>query len=189
MSPDINGLGSVHEGLNNLRLKTNRLHPLASLTPEEIARTAELIRSAWPSRTNIHYKVITLLEPPKDELVPYFEAEHSRSPLPNIERKAFANYYLRNTVSDYRMCDWKGLTHQLLQNKYHEAVVNLSTAVVEKNARLGANIHAPGDEAEIFAMEKIALEDETVRAALKKLRLPEGSVVVSDPWIYGMCSH
>jgi hypothetical protein len=52
--------------------------------------------------------------------------------------------------------------------------------------RLGANIHAPGDVAEIIAMEKIALEDEKVKEAIKKLELPEGSVIISDPWIYGM---
>lgn len=34
-------------------------------------------------------------------------------------------------------------------------------------------------------MEKIALEDEAVKAEIAKLQLPEGSVVVVDPWIYG----
>lgn len=34
-------------------------------------------------------------------------------------------------------------------------------------------------------MEKAALEDEGVKAELAKLQLPEGTVVISDPWIYG----
>lgn len=34
-------------------------------------------------------------------------------------------------------------------------------------------------------VEKIALEDEAVRAEIAKLQLPEGTVVISDPWIYG----
>jgi hypothetical protein len=34
-------------------------------------------------------------------------------------------------------------------------------------------------------VEKNALEDEGVKEALKKLQLPEGTVVCADPWIYG----
>jgi primary-amine oxidase len=72
-----------------------------------------------------------------------------------------------------------------VQSKFHEAIVNLTCQEVERNVRLGANTHAPADVAEIMAMEKIALEDEGVREAIKQLQLPEGSVVISDPWIYG----
>lgn len=46
-------------------------------------------------------------------------------------------------------------------------------------------MHAPGDGEEIFAMEKIALEDAGVQAEIAKLKLPEGAKVVVDPWIYG----
>ncbi len=34
-------------------------------------------------------------------------------------------------------------------------------------------------------VEKIALEDEGVKAEIAKLKLPEGTVIISDPWIYG----
>lgn len=71
------------------------------------------------------------------------------------------------------------------QDKLHEAVVNLSTNKVESNVRLGPFIHAPGDGEEIVAIEKAMMEDEGVKAEIAKLQLPEGSVVVSDPWIYG----
>lgn len=36
-----------------------------------------------------------------------------------------------------------------------------------------------------MALEKISLEDEGVQAEIAKLQLPEGTVVVVDPWIYG----
>lgn len=72
-----------------------------------------------------------------------------------------------------------------MQDKLHEAVVNLTTAKVESNVRLGPFVHAPGDGEEIIAIEKAMLEDEGVKAELAKLKLPEGAVVVSDPWIYG----
>jgi hypothetical protein len=34
-------------------------------------------------------------------------------------------------------------------------------------------------------VEKVALEDEGVKAEIAKLHLPEGSVICADPWIYG----
>ena len=36
-----------------------------------------------------------------------------------------------------------------------------------------------------MSVERVALEDEGVKAEIAKLKLPEGSVVVVDPWIYG----
>ncbi len=56
---------------------------------------------------------------------------------------------------------------------------------MESNVKLGPNTHGPGDFDEILLVEKIALEDKGVRAELAKLGLPEGTAIVSDPWIYG----
>lgn len=63
--------------------------------------------------------------------------------------------------------------------------MNLTANKVESNLRLGPFIHAPGDGDEIIAIEKAMLEDEGVKAEIAKLKLPEGTVVVTDPWIYG----
>jgi primary-amine oxidase len=73
----------------------------------------------------------------------------------------------------------------IFQDKLHEAIVNLSLAKVESNLRLGPYIHSPADGDEIIKVEKIALEDENVKAEIAKLQLPEGTVIISDPWIYG----
>ena len=80
--------------------------------------------------------------------------------------------------------------HQITphQHKLHEAIVNLSQQRVESNVRLGPNVHGPGEWEEILTVEKIALEDERVKAEIAKLGLPEGTAVISDPWIYGMIS-
>ena len=64
----------------------------------------------------------------------------------------------------------------------------MSRGRVESNVRLGPNVHSNADADEIVMVEKIALEDEGVRAEIAKLKLPEGTVIISDPWIYGMLS-
>lgn len=65
-------------------------------------------------------------------------------------------------------------------------MVNLSNQRVEHNVRLGPNVHANADGEEIMMVERVVFEDEGVKAALVKLQLPEGAVVVCDPWIYGV---
>ncbi len=77
----------------------------------------------------------------------------------------------------------------MIQDKFHEAVVNLTNQIVEYNVRLGPNMHAPLDGAEIIEFERIAVEDPAVQKELEKLQLPEGSKVVCDPWIYGMHNY
>jgi primary-amine oxidase len=63
--------------------------------------------------------------------------------------------------------------------------VNLTCRTVESDVRLGPNVHSNADGSEILMVEKVALEDEGVKAEIAKLKLPEGTVVVTDPWVYG----
>ena len=46
-------------------------------------------------------------------------------------------------------------------------------------------MHGNGDFEEVKLFEKAALKDEAVQEAIAKLQLPEGTVIVCDPWIYG----
>ncbi|TVY19155.1 Copper amine oxidase 1 [Lachnellula arida] len=142
-------------------------HPLGPLTANEITKSSRLIKSLWPTHTNIQFKSITLQEPSKAELVPFLAAEKTAQTTPTIDRRSFVVYYIRNT------------------DKLHEAIVNLTHGKIESNLRLGPNVHSNADSDEINAVERIALEDEGVKAELAKLQLLEGTVVISDPWIYG----
>ncbi len=74
-------------------------HPLSPLTASEIEATGQLIKSLYPEKIDLRFKVITLKEPEKKNLVPYLEAEHTGGALPSIHRQAFVSYYIRNTVS------------------------------------------------------------------------------------------
>lgn len=79
-------------------------HPLGPLSGSEISHSSALIKSQWPEGTKFQFKIITLLEPPKTELVPYLAAEKAgQSPKP-IDRKSQVVYYLRNTVSFLSYC-------------------------------------------------------------------------------------
>jgi primary-amine oxidase len=78
--------------------KTVPSHPLAPLSATELKTAASIIRASWPARTDLHFKVVTLQEPPKVEVLKYLEAEHGNKSLPTVPRKAFINYYIRNTV-------------------------------------------------------------------------------------------
>jgi primary-amine oxidase len=77
-------------------------HPLAPLSAQELTHAAAIIKGSWPAHTDLHFKVVTLEEPPKPEVLQYLEAEHNNQSLPAISRKAFVNYYIRNTVRN----DW-----------------------------------------------------------------------------------
>ena len=166
--------------------KQTDAHPLAPLSADEIRSAVSIIKSQWPANVDLHFKAVTLEEPAKAEAVPYVEAEFHGYDLPNIDRKAFLNYYIRLTVCSTSALSGASLTFH--QNKFHEAVVNLTQQTVEYNIRLGPNVHAPGDGEEIMAIERIALSDEGVQKEIAKLQLPEGTVIIVDPWIYGTCT-
>jgi primary-amine oxidase len=78
--------------------KTVPTHPLAPLSAAELQDAAAIIKASWPAHTDLHFKVVTLQEPPKEEVLKYLEAEHGNKSFPALSRKAFINYYIRNTV-------------------------------------------------------------------------------------------
>lgn len=161
-------------------------HPLGPLTGQEIVQTSTLIKALWPQDINIQFKTITLHEPAKAELVPYLAAERAGQPTPSIDRRAFVVYYLRGTVRHYpNPSMFVSLELTPRQHNLHEAIVNLTKGSVERNVKPGPFDHAAGDAEELLAVEKAALAHPEVQAAIAKLELPQGSVVIIDPWIYG----
>ena len=78
--------------------KQSDIHPLAPINAEEIQNTVAIIRSQWPTDTDLHFKALTLQEPAKAEAVVYIEAEFHGNNLPQIDRRVFVTYYLRQTV-------------------------------------------------------------------------------------------
>ena len=76
----------------------SEVHPLAPINADEIQNAVALVKQQWPANTDLHFKALTLQEPAKAEAVPYIEAEFHGYDLPQIERRVFVSYYLRQTV-------------------------------------------------------------------------------------------
>jgi primary-amine oxidase len=139
-------------------------HPLSALSAAEITLAARIVRTDYDAGTKLRFKAITLHEPSRKEVQQYRSSTSSGSYCP--DRKAWVNYYLTGTAS------------------FFELIVNLSTESIERKSQVPAEFHGPVDDAEIVLVEKIALEDPRTKAEIEKLKLPEGAVVVCDPWIW-----
>jgi primary-amine oxidase len=100
--------------------KAAAVHPLAPLGCSEITTCAHLVMDKYPQGTNLQFKAITLLEPKKEDAIPYLAAERGRERLPHIARKAFVAYYIRNTVTLAR-CIEHGLSKPILGLVYCSA--------------------------------------------------------------------
>lgn len=74
-------------------------HPFTPLTSSEITAAAQLIKQLYPEDVELQYKTITLQEPNKADVIPFLVAEHEGRHQDPPPRRAFATYYIRNTVS------------------------------------------------------------------------------------------
>lgn len=142
----------------------NAQHPLSPLSVAEITLAAQLARRGHDAGTKLRFKAIVLHEPSRKEMRQY-RADRPAG-IYSPPRKAWVNYYLTGTPS------------------FFELIVNLTTKTIERKTQVPAEFHGPGDDAEVVAVEKIALADPRTKAEIEKLKLPKGAVVVCDPWIW-----
>ncbi|KAH8892169.1 amine oxidase [Thozetella sp. PMI_491] len=141
------------------------LHPLDPLSPQEISLAASITKNHFTGKRLI-FRVTTLAEPPKKQLIPFLEAERlgERRPLPP-PRTAQIQFYLENA------------------SQFRQAWVNLRDKKLYDLTNLDGK-HAYVDASVMKECEKACLQDPRVQDAIKVLQLPEGSVVVCDPWTY-----
>lgn len=143
---------------------TGSRHPLASLSEAEIILSANLARGCHDVGAKLRFKGIMLHEPSRKEMQQYRSKADKGNYSP--PRKAWVNYYIAGTAS------------------FFESIVDLTAESVERQNEVPAQFHGPIDEDEIITVEKVALEDARTKAEIEKLQLPEGAVVVCDPWIW-----
>ncbi|KZF19168.1 hypothetical protein L228DRAFT_215185 [Xylona heveae TC161] len=142
-------------------------HPLDPLAAVETIQAAQLLKG-HATGSSLHFKYITIAEPPKNVLRAYLAAERTgKADLPHIPRRASALYYLRGTAELYL------------------AKVNLDDETVDSVEKLPEFFHAQADIDELIVMKDACLQHPRVRAEIERFRLPKGTTVVCDLWPYG----
>ncbi|KIV86849.1 hypothetical protein PV11_02433 [Exophiala sideris] len=142
-------------------------HPLDPLTPEEISQTADHVRSAFPGK-DAYFRVLTLSEPPKEEMIRFLEDEHNQVPSPSAPtRVAMVQVFLGPRDSDH----------------FYQLKVDVSSGkILEERQLKGCHPHV--DATDMRKAEQECLKDPEVQAAIKAMNLPEGATVNVEPWTY-----
>ncbi|KAI9172789.1 Copper amine oxidase [Paramyrothecium foliicola] len=144
------------------------IHPLDPLAPEEITRVADIVRPSFPGQ-DINFRVITLREPPKDAMLQFLEAEHTRQPTgARPSRQARVEVVTKTSAG---------------RNELSALHVDLDRGQVIEQQKLEGK-HSYIDSGYMKEVEAACLADDRVQEEIRKLTLPAGSTVVVEPWAY-----
>lgn len=64
-------------------------------------------------------------------------------------------------------------------------MISLTTGGLVYNKEMDRFVHGPADLDEVARIETIVQNDPDVQKELKKLNIPDISLVLIEPWIYG----
>ncbi|EXJ78706.1 hypothetical protein A1O1_09108 [Capronia coronata CBS 617.96] len=142
------------------------MHPLDPLTPAEIAITSMLIKNANPDHS-VHFKNITLVEPPRKQLRKFLVAERNGLVGPKLVRRASSLYYHRGTADLFL------------------ATVDLDAQKLEKAVQVDGRYHGQADMDEVIEVRDACLRHPRVREEIERYGLPAHFTVVCDTWPYG----
>ncbi|KAJ5108195.1 hypothetical protein N7456_004870 [Penicillium angulare] len=140
-------------------------HPFDPLTPREIAKAADIVRNAFPGVTP-SFRVVTLKEPAKVEMVAFLENKANRT-IKRPERVARVQVSIVESE----------------ENKFVELWVDLDHSVILKNEHLVGK-HPYIDSDYMQAVENACLADERVQEQIAYLQLPDNARVVVEAWAY-----
>jgi Cu2+-containing amine oxidase len=116
-----------------------------------------------------NFRVITLQEPPKIEMIQFLEREH--------QGQSHTSRPARNARVQVIIQTQSG------SNEMVELTVNLDQGVVLKKEHLPGK-HPYIDSAYMQAVESACRADPRIEVEIQKLKLPEGGTVVIEPWAY-----
>ncbi|CAG8243633.1 unnamed protein product [Penicillium salamii] len=142
-------------------------HPFDPLTPREIAKAAAIVRHAFPGNTP-NFRVITLKEPAKAEMVRFLE--HANRGEKARERPA-------------RIARVQAVFPGGSANKFIELWVDLDQAAILKEEHLIGK-HPYIDSDYMQAVEKACMADPKVQEHIAHLQLPDGASVIVEAWAY-----
>lgn len=120
-------------------------------------------------KDQLNFRVITLQEPPKDELVPYLDAEHrGDDDVPAPQRCARVEVLVKTSTND---------------NDLIELIIDLNLGSVVKQEHLVGK-HSYIDAAYMKEVEEACMADSRVQDEVKALQLPDEASVIVEPWAY-----
>ncbi|KAK3996251.1 copper amine oxidase [Cladorrhinum sp. PSN332] len=135
-------------------------HPFDPLTPKEIQLTADILQH-HVAGADIVFRVITLQEPPKNEMVPFLDQEHT---IPPPARTAKVHAYVNKAFMEFK--------------------VNLDIkTITSEQTHLDRHAHIDGGY--MRKVELACLAHPKVKEQVEALKLPENATVVVEPWTYG----
>ncbi|KAI9932688.1 hypothetical protein ASPWEDRAFT_100186 [Aspergillus wentii DTO 134E9] len=144
------------------------MHPFDPLTPREITKVAAITRPLFPGK-NPNFRVITLKEPLKEEMVHFLDQEHRGLPVTTRPaRIARVQVVIRDDFGS---------------NQLIELFIDLDKAEVTKQQHLVGK-HSFIDSEYMKAVEKACMADERVQKEIQTLNLPPNASVVVEAWAY-----
>ena len=75
-------------------------HPLATLQPQEISRSSEIIRRAYP-RNDVVFRIIAIKESIRSDVTQYLEAQHLHCPISCPPRQTYASYRFKGEAETF----------------------------------------------------------------------------------------
>ncbi|PHH71942.1 hypothetical protein CDD82_6249 [Ophiocordyceps australis] len=147
-------------------------HPLSDLTVEETNHARDVVLQLHPGAV-IEFRLIFLLEPPKEQMKAFLHLEHSgnvTSSTPRPQRLAQARY------------DVIGGSQAV---EYHESVIDLTTWQRISHEVVGAESHAGLAIYEFKNVVECVQSSPLFQQKLQNIELPKGFELVIEPWPYG----
>lgn len=144
------------------------MHPFDPLSPDEISRAATIVSPHF-GQQKPNFRVITLQEPPKQQMITFLEDEHNGHPPHNRPKRcARVEVVVKHAEED---------------NALFELLIDLDEdKVIAKQHQRGK--HSYIDTTFMQQVEAACLADREIQYQIRVLNLPEGSSVVVEPWAY-----
>jgi primary-amine oxidase len=131
-------------------------------------KAAEIVRAEYNGK-DLNFRVITMKEPPKTEMVAFLDQEHRKSPASWVPiRCARVEITLKSQKGD---------------NELHEIHVDLDKNTIIQSQVLKGK-HSYIDSGYMKEVEEACIANQKVQDEIKTLDLPPGASVVVEPWAY-----
>ncbi|CUM68462.1 uncharacterized protein PRCAT00006187001 [Priceomyces carsonii] len=143
------------------------IHPFDPINAQEIRKATSIVKSHFSDVGPLRFKSVDILEVKKLEMVPILEDE-----LKGIQPSRFPDRRIKVKF------------HKLKARQFVEAIVNISSGNLEESSNING-VQPPTDPDEQIEIENVCNNNEKVKDAIKKLKLPPDVQIINDPWIYG----